>query len=801
MSCNLTLTIGDAQITVAHEQPLLSNADLLPILQASGKWPQILEAIQKRVKNKVGTYEEVNIDDLVKEDGLVPNTNIAFMQAQFPEVEFPDVDVPILLLDNLTIGGKKHFGRYTLANDSVLYIVKNNEYNINQLANFLKLQEAVDNALVNFSESSTEQQILNKIKEKKGFKTINELLLDFSINKDKYNKIKVVHNDKTIFAYSYLDEISRTILELSPKKVYINDFVTNISRLFKYRKDKQKKSYKIELNIGLLYSQLKEYHGDLLKALDLKSVDAFKSFMGKPIKETREELEKLLTVNKDHINGYDVIIYNLLNKVDNSFNYFLTKTSGVNLEFKSSPRTIEDKYGVAYETINAMEIVDTNAKNSGYKIFKQKEEDKVYYYPTRYYLTESSITNRFETKEEAEKDILEHIKQQDLVTHTTINITLGKNKSNMYIPVGTIMEVLDLDIDKNSDIIVGSQLFKTGNTYKDFEKLINSFSITEVLKERIKKYIVNPDQVFGFLYELGKYSEVTPESVNAAIDAIRYANKKYYYVEKVKKAAEDDNGNIYEYTLIETQPNRLETYRKRKNYPVRRLLSTMQHVFGEKHNIQVNLLNSDEIQEQFQDIQGNVKAFIRDGNIYINMDAATSQDLLHEYIHLLLGALKTNPNTRKAYEDLLFMFANTKDGDNAIKYIRDSYPNISEMDLREEAFAKKFSNYLRGKMTNDALFVENSKYRKGTLSDNSNKILDLVKEGTRTIFDLEGSYDLRDIYNKSIQEIFGRFSYDISNKLKEDTGLDFSSTLETRKKTNWINAKIASNEIKEDCNG
>jgi hypothetical protein len=133
--------------------------------------------------------------------------------------------------------------------------------------------------------------------------------------------------------------------------------------------------------------------------------------MGKPIKETREELEKLLTVNKDHINGYDVIVYNLLNKVDNSFNYFLTKTSGVNLEFKSSPRTIEDKYGVAYETINAMEIVDKNAKNSGYKIFKQKEGDKVYYYPTRYYLTESSITNRFETKEEAEKDILEHVKQ------------------------------------------------------------------------------------------------------------------------------------------------------------------------------------------------------------------------------------------------------------------------------------------------------------------------------------------------------------------------------------------------------
>ena len=104
-------------------------------------------------------------------------------------------------------------------------------------------------------------------------------------------------------------------------------------------------------------------------------------------------------------------------------------------------------------------------------------------------------------------------------------------------------------------------------------------------------------------------------------------------------------------------------------------------------------------------------------------------------------------------------------------------------------------------MTNDSLFVENSKYRKGTLSDNSKEILDLVKEGTRTIFDLEGSYDLRDIYNKSIQEIFGRFSYDISNKLKEDTGLDFPSTLETRKKTNWINAKIASNEIKEDCNG
>ena len=78
-------------------------------------------------------------------------------------------------------------------------------------------------------------------------------------------------------------------------------------------------------------------------------------------------------------------------------------------------------------------------------------------------------------------------------------------------------------------------------------------------------------------------------------------------------------------------------------------------------------------------------------------------------------------------------------------------------------------------MTEDSLFYENPKYTK------------LIEKGSKNIFDLEGEYDLRHFYNKSIQEIFGRFSYDISTKLKEDKGLDFSSTINIRKKINWVN--------------
>lgn len=793
MSCILNIKIGDSMISVEHDSPLISNSDLLKILEKSDKWPDIVDLLQKQIKNSVGFYEDVTLNDLG--NGLIPNTNIAYLQAQFPEAEFPSVDVPILLLDNLKLGGNTYYGRAKLANGQIIYVVKNTEKHVRELANFLKVQEIIQEKLINFSENSEEFKILNAFVKKKKFNNIEELLVDFSENKSKYNNVSITYEGKSILGITYLEIILRNMLELNPKKNYSTDFVTNISRLFKYKKDPKKKNkYIATLNINSLYSQISTYHPDILKQLNIQKVAEFKEFFAKPLSEISEDLSKIFGDITQFNTGYEVLCYNLLNKQDLSFTYFVHKASGIELTFKTSPRSISDKYGVTQDTIAIMEIVDHDYDKTGYKIYAQHETEnnieKTYYYPSRHYLKETTVTSRFETLEEAQQYILHSLSTKKLRESSSIGLQQGNTEATLYVPKKTIIEVLDLDIDLQVPFKYGAHLLQPENTIEDFKKFVQGLTIlSQPSIDNIIGKIKNSDQVYNFLYKLNTLEDINDETVKDVVESVINATKKYYYVEDVKPTSEDNGIKKYKYTLIETNPNEIDQYKQKKTTPVIRLLTTMQEVFGEKHNVQVHLYDSEQILQEFPETPTNAKAFIRNGEIYVNTDIAKSTDLLHEYSHLLLGILKSNPETRKAYEDLLWMYAHTDQGRKKINALRDTYSDISEMDLMEEAFVKQFSNYLRGKMTEDSIFYENPKYTK------------LMEKGSKTIFDLEGEYDLRKFYNKSIQEIFGRFSYDISTKLKEDRGLDFSSTINIRKKTNWVNKQIQNGKIKEDCNG
>ena len=134
------------------------------------------------------------------------------------------------------------------------------------------------------------------------------------------------------------------MLELSPKKNYNSEFVTNISRLFKYSKNKDE--FIATLNINRLYSQISIYHPDILKQLNIQKATEFKEFFAKPLSKISEDLSKIFEDVTKFNTGYEVLCYNLLNKQDLSFTYFVNKADGIDLIFKTSPRNISDKYGV-----------------------------------------------------------------------------------------------------------------------------------------------------------------------------------------------------------------------------------------------------------------------------------------------------------------------------------------------------------------------------------------------------------------------------------------------------------------------
>ena len=66
------------------------------------------------------------------------------------------------------------------------------------------------------------------------------------------------------------------------------------------------------------------------------------------------------------------------------------------------------------------------------------------------------------------------------------------------------------------------------------------------------------------------------------------------------------------------------------------------------------MITSSELLEKFPDIDANsTKAFVRDGQIFINTTTAEVSDPLHEFTHLILGILKANKDLRRNYEQLM----------------------------------------------------------------------------------------------------------------------------------------------------
>ena len=827
MSCIATFNINGEKIEVIHDGSLLSNnildKDVITLLKKlytnafdnniidvdqdgnnKSLWTDFTKLVQTALRNKTGYCEPVSLSSLMSRDGLVANSNVQFLQDQFSDVIFPeDINVDILLLDNLKLGGKEQFGRFIKSNGKEIFIIKNDKYCVSQFAKFLYLRSQLKNNF-SLSESSEYYKILNALK---GDGTIIDVIENFSINPNKYNKKTITIDGNKILVYPKLQNLLREITNMPLRKQYEDVFTNDVNQYLRYDLDK-KNNKKIILKISDLYQILQANHPDLVSTF--KTLKDFKNYF---------KDETYLEESDEYKNGYDKLLSQLLDK---TFPYVYKKHSDNEIIFMFPSNTIEYKYDISYETISLMEII--NPDYFGFKIYSYYDsvDEKTYYFPSKHYLTEQTITTRYETEEEALAKVNEIIASEDLYENSfihfnqTVKINTGKTKTEIieqdgkkekikvpiyrmlglmedgsikspkFIPEGTIIEVRDMDNDLNIDInqLPYSQLFRKGFTKNDFIKVLNSIPISNELRTEILEKIVTSEDILLLISQIKKDS--VESDIKSAVDNILKARKKAYYIESV--SVSNENGEkIYKYKVIETTANEVDQYKKDKSVPVVTLMTSISESFKSKFNTTVNLLTYDKLKEKFPDIDPSVKAFIRDGEIYINLASAKSEDLLHEYTHLLLGVLKANPESAKIYEQLMQMVINTDEGSKELKSIRSSYPNISEMDLMEETFASLFSRYLQGRGSDiNDIFRENRKFLAG---ENKN------------IFDLAGDTDLKTQYNKSILSIFERFSSDVAVKLKQENGLDFAETINIRKKTNWINKQISEGEIKEDCNG
>ena len=824
MICDLIFKLEEGKestLTIETESPTYPTSD--EILNA------LKNPLNAKERDDLFQYIEDNYDIrstksldldqiLTNPEGLVGNTTVSELASKNPDVKFPEgVNAQVLAVKSLISGGRTISGRCITSNGEELFIINNSD-DIIKLAKFLTTRKVLQENPNLYDENSDNYADLEILRTKYNKASIAELILDFieykdSLRKSPDQKQKISFRQEYFinskgevdFAYNFLDKISRQVEKYEQVVQYSNPFVNAISKLHRLRKEnaKDKEPTLKAISYEELYYAVKAFYPDLLKTLEATTPKKFAEkmrsydFDGKELGYTDQEIVE----NKP-------LVFTFLNKLikdEPRYQYEIHSTTTDEVRLKWKWNTLESQFGIGYETIKTFDIVNKDYK--GYKIYAFNYNGKKIFTYSRNYLTEdTTVYETFDTKKAAEEYISKKVLSEKLKTNSFVRFKYREvidgvqdpskyiyqidNSSQVFL-VGSIVESLDIPIDPRTQIIANEKylLDSADSTLQDFYNIVDTWEIDDSVKNYIKSKIDNAEKAVAYIYRINqalKMNRSNDAVLHDIADYIAKAPKIAYYIH---------SRNEKQYNLIPTKPNDIKKWKEDKQYPVVQLLQAIQTVLQGKFGVPINLLTASQIAEKFPatgkvHIDPNIaKAFIYDGEIYVNTTIASGDDLLHEYTHIILGVLKSNPQSRVHYESMINNVWNEstqKERDQVLKdYSTDDDPNF-QMDIREELFARKFSEYLLRKRTDDLknIFQAQEVY---------------MQEGIKTIFDLMGDEPLAKTYTRSINNVFRRFSSDVALLLKQGNGLDLEEIKNTRKKTAYITKQIKEGKITEIC--
>lgn len=802
MSCIAKFKIGGKEIDLDLEtgpDTPLTDQEILEILQNNPEKRMELYNLIQNELYKHDTIESIKASDLVGMEGLKGNTNVEFIANEFPDVVFPQgVSANILLVDGLKIGKQNIYGRVINSNGEELFVLRNSKADIQKFANFLSIRKQIEDQSFIFDKDSNYQKNLEaclkeRNKKKPAIDNTFSLILDFIYNRSKYDNLYFTNTDgKQESVYAYLTRINNTILQYSNRVVFTDPFVNTINQLRSHLDNNDG-----FISYSALYGAVEQYHKDILNYLGIDSLKKFKDFF------EESEVDPKLSELFPHVDG-EKRYASLLNGLFSSepeFTWSYVRTTNKGIILRSAPKTIQAKYGIEYNTIHSFDII--NKDFLGYKIYSYSNEDgKRKYLASRGFLTENSYSKEYNSLDEVQTYVQNSVSKQDIKKNSFIEFKYREKLedgwsgelssynviSQQSLIPGSIIESIDIPINQRQEFYKSDEnnMFKLDRqNYDTFSKIVRGWNISQELKNNILGSINTPEKIATFIYkanELLKADRSNEEVLTQIMESIVNAKKNYYYIDS-KQAY----GGGYKYRVIPTNPIQIDNYKKNKQVPVIELMSAIGQVLQNKFGIIMNMITSSELLEKFPDIDANTtKAFVRDGQIFINTTTAESTDPLHEFTHLILGVLKSNRDLRRNYEQLMQIVSNTEAGKSKMQKLRDTYEGISEIDLAEEAFVDLFGRYVMGELKPgfEQLFQTVDKY---------------MKDATKIVFN-NPIEDLASFYGTSIEAVFKRFNSDVASLLG-GSKIDFASTQQQRKLSNWINAGIKNGDIKEECYG
>lgn len=792
--CIVYLNINGERLELSLEDSdpsvLIDNSIVRALNENSEALDTLVENL--RLLGNSTDIKPVELKDIQKE-GVLANCTTEFIRTlpQYADIRFPDVNANILLVDNLKIGGVDIHGRTVNANGEEIIIVKNTHSDIMKLANYLAIKDAIQQGAI-LDESSQYypklKELYNKKKRKKSINKVEDIILDYMQDKKGYSSLTFSDGSSVI---QFMEKLSRSLQNYSLPKEYNSPIVTELNYRKTWLGNKQ-----IYISYTNLYTITKQYIPDLLSTLNIKSEEDFITLLKQDKGEISNAFKQLLDVNIQEQDNTKAL-YQFMVQGEPEFDYYIIDSNNKGILLKSDFIPISDAYSISYDTIAVM----PSEEYRGYTIYNK---DNSLFFVSRGSLLEESKVKPTTTIEEAKTKIDNYIEKQNIKDNSFIEFmfrdsyvdeegkkhysdTYSENiKSKTKQKNNQLIGVLDIPIDPNTSISGNeSWLLNGAYTLEDFYKIVDSYSISKKQKDNIKEYIDTPQKAAAYIYKVNELLGTENRNNGAKLfkiaDDISKAKNNYYYIESIHR-----NNGEWEYKLIKTDLNEINEYKPNTSYPSTQWFNAISTVLNNEFGVQAHIVTATEIKEQFKDIADPNfdKAFIYNGEVYINSSIASTNDLLHEYVHLILGVLKSNPDLVHNYEELVRGIYYSKDGQKEADRIKEAYSKLSEMDVMEEVFCNLFSDYIRKRINKDTQKI----------FDASEKEL---KKYTSNIFNTPID-SFSDFYNKTIANVFGKFKKEVSYMLQHEN-IDFGSTKQTRQITNWISQQIQEGNITENC--
>lgn len=131
------------------------------------------------------------------------------------------------------------------------------------------------------------------------------------------------------------------------------------------------------------------------------------------------------------------------------------------------------------------------------------------------------------------------------------------------------------------------------------------------------------------------------------------------------------------------------------------ILVSMAELLQDKYGIKINFVHTSELESFGADVKSmkGLRAFVLDGQYYVNIDNASIADPLHEFMHVILGSMKYSNQER--YEDLVYSVRNHP----MFEAVSKIYQEVT-LDQLEETFIKLFTETVRKRILVEGVFTE-----------------------------------------------------------------------------------------------